>query len=153
MHGTVCQRPQGTGRFSPHGFPAEQPSADPEENPPAEAQGFGLRFVPWEWLQQRQPGVFELCQLAAADAAAEQLAGDGTEARLARRRSSGIEFLQALAPPGEADRAECRLGRGGNNICQREIEVPEGGEGGPGRRRSGGKRRQTVAIERPLSDR
>jgi hypothetical protein len=112
---TIDQRPDSAGRFSVFRVPAEEPSADSEQNSAALTQSVGLHSAPWERLKQREPRIFKLRQLTTTDPTPEQLPRNGAEAWLRRHRAL-IQFLQPLAPPGEADRAECRLGRGGDDV-------------------------------------
>ena len=150
---SVDQRPQRAGRFAVLRIPSQQTRADPEQDPAAQAQPVGDLLIPRERLQQRKPRVLEPGQLLAADSPAEELPRDRAQPRLTRRWVACIEFLQPLTPPGKADRTKRRIARRRNNVGQREVQVPERGKCGPNGRRYGGKRRQAVGIERPLSDR
>src|SRR4051794_25174783 len=101
----VYERPERSRRLTVLGIPTEQPGSNSKQNPPAQAQPFCLRFAPWKRLEQWKPRVFKSRQLTPADSAAQQLPGDCAQARFGGD-SAGIEFFQALAPPGEADRPE-----------------------------------------------
>jgi hypothetical protein len=149
----VSKRPERTGSFGISGLSAEQPRADAEQDTSAQTQSLRLLTTPRKRLEKRKPRVFEGRQLLAAYASAEQLARDGAQPRLAGRRYSSVELFQPLSPPGEADRSKRRLGRRGDHVGQRQVEVPECRECRPDGARNGGKRRQAVGIERPLSDR
>jgi hypothetical protein len=153
MPRAVDQRPECSRGFRTSRIAAEQPGTDSEQDSPTPSKTVRLRIAPRERLKQRKPRIFQIRQFLAADATTEQLTRDGAEARLARWRRSPVEFLEPLAPPGEADRAERRVAARRDDVGQREVEVPEGGECRPNRRGDGGKRRQAVRIERPLSDR
>ena len=56
---TIDERPESAGVFRLTGCAAKQLGADAEQDAPAKLQTIGLRFAPWERLQQRQPGVFQ----------------------------------------------------------------------------------------------
>jgi hypothetical protein len=118
---TVRQRPERPRTFRICRFAAEQPRSNPEQNAPTVAQSLGLRMTPREGVEEGKPRVFELSQLRPTDAAPDQLTRDRTKPRLPRRWLAAIQFLQALTPPGEPNRAECRLGRRRDNVSEREI--------------------------------
>jgi hypothetical protein len=114
--GPVSEGPESTSSAGIFRVSAEQPRADAEQCPPAQPKTVGLLTTPGKRLEKRQPRIFELRQFLPANVSAEQLARDGAQPRLSWRRDSGVELFQALAPPGEADRAKRRLGRRGDHV-------------------------------------
>ena len=65
----IDEGPKGTRRCSILRFSVQETGADAEQEPAAKLQTFGYRIAPHEGFQQRQPGIFELRQLFAGDAA------------------------------------------------------------------------------------
>jgi len=148
----VSEGPESTSSAGIFRVSAEQPRADAEQCPPAQPKTVGLLTTPGKRLEKRQPRIFELRQFLPADASAEQLARDGAKPRLSRRLQPGVQLFQALAPPQQANGSKRRLGRRRHHVGQRHVQVPECRDRGPDGARDGGKRRQAVGIERPLSD-
>jgi hypothetical protein len=78
---------------------------------------------------------------------------DGLQPRFCRHILVSVQFFEALAPPGEANGAEARIAARRNDICKREIEIPQSRECRPQLPRQLLERDRAVVIERPLSDR
>jgi hypothetical protein len=131
----------------------EQLRADAEQDPSAQTHPFGNPFAPREWLEQRQPCVFELRQLLARNATFQELPRNRAKARLRRRCGALIQFLQSFAPPGEPDCAKRGFTRARNDVRECEVEVPERGKSRADARRQRFERRQPVVVEPALSDR
>jgi hypothetical protein len=62
------------------------------------------------------------------DAPGKKLSLDRLQARLCRRACRLIELFQALAPPGEPDRAKHRLLRRSNDVTHCQIYGKQSGE-------------------------
>ena len=131
MASAVDQRPKRAGSLRVLRLAAKEPCSNGEQGPPAQLQPYSLCFTPRKRLQQRQPRVFKVRQLAACDAATEQLPRNCAEARFTPRRLVRVQLLETLPPPGHTNRAERRLRRGRDHIGKSEIEVPERCEGRP----------------------
>jgi hypothetical protein len=126
MRSPIFERPENTGSFRLLNVGPQKPRTDAKQKAAPKLQTFGLRFIPRECLQQRKPCIFEMRQFVTADPPCNQLAGDRLQPGLGGQRIPMVQLVKPLAPPGEADRAEPRVGARRNHVGEREIEVPKG---------------------------
>jgi hypothetical protein len=82
----------------------------------------------WLFVQLRGPAIFKLGKQCPGYPARQQLRRNRLQARLGRWRIS-VEPFQRLSPPGQADRAQRRLGRVRNNRGQRIVDGKQRIEG------------------------
>ncbi len=149
----IDEGPQSSRRFRIACFASEQASTDPEQDPPAQLQPFGLGRAPWKWFEQGQPRIFELRQFEPCHPSRQKRGLNRLQARFRRRIFSRIESLKPLAPPRKPDHAEVRIAAGRHNIGEGQIEVPEREESGSNARWQLLERGLAICVEPSLSDR
>lgn len=75
----------------------------------------------WHSFEQSRPCGFQRRQVRARHSARKKLGSGGLEPRLGRQQTS-IELLEPIAPPGQLDCPECRLGRACDDFAQRIVD-------------------------------
>ena len=81
-------------------------------------------------IKQCRPAVLESRQRRARNPARQKHLGRRLQPWL-RRHLALVELLEPFPPPGELDRRQRRLGRFGDDLAHRLVDVEEGVEGGP----------------------
>jgi len=79
-------------------------------------------------VEPRSPAIFKFGKHCAGNASGKQLRRGRLQAGLGWRRI-GVEAFQRFAPPGQADRAQRRLGRSSDHFGQRVINIEQRIEG------------------------
>ena len=153
MPDSIHKRPDCAERLAFRPISAEQPRANSEQQSAAQRQRFHRRIAPWERLEQRKPSVLQLRQLAAGDAAWEELGRYRLQPRLGWRGSSLVQIFKALAPPGQPDRSKLGEAARRHHIREGEIQVPQSNKGRTNSRGSRLESNLPIIVEPPLSDR
>jgi len=97
-----------------------------EQSQPPIRNPLNIRFL----VEQGRPAIFERGQHCSPDPTRKQFDGCGLQPWLGRRWI-GVETLQCLSPPGEANCAQRRLGRAGHNFGQCVVDRKQRIESGP----------------------
>ena len=153
MVSAISQRPKDSSWLSFRRIASEKPGAKAEQNAAAKLETPRLQLTPGKRPEQWQPGILELGQLLAADAARKKLPCYCLQARFGRNLSVAVQSIQPLAPPGQPDRAEMRVGARRHDVREGEIETPKRRESGPDTTRQLLERDLSVVVELALSDR
>jgi len=81
-------------------------------------------------IEPSGPPFLKFREVAAANSAPQELGRCCLKPRLGRNLAV-FQFLQPLAPPGELDRGELRLGRAHDNVGHGIVDIEQGVESGP----------------------
>jgi hypothetical protein len=152
VRGCVDQRPEFTTFLGYATVAVQQARSDAEQNSTSKPESVSLRQLPRKLLKGRKPTILEPRKLLTSNAAGNQLRGDVLEPRLGWWRSSGVEFLEPLSPPGEPDGAEARITARRNDVSEGEVKIPQCCNCVPNRLRELLERDRSIVIEPPVSD-
>ena len=108
---------------------------------------------PGKRIEQAEPSAFEGGDLAAIDAARQELALDCLKPRFGGRGFACVKLLKPLAPPGEAYRPKQRLDRGAHHVTHRCVDREQRPQGRTVPCRRIGESDLLVGTDPGLSDR